>query len=382
MEQNLLQVLPSLNKCQRNWIDDSVTQEHINLLLQVAQSTPTKQNVNFFRVIAITNDNLKKEIFKFAHSEGIERDNNPNLMPNAVNLLYKNKEFIQKQVTGWIKHQIKNNVAPFNNKYIYEEFKCHRDVGFIVEALINDLRYQTNEKIRTIASSYYVNNVVQVRRFAENAAHNYMKNLISTYILKNKRAPLYQNSVSQIVLAGQSGELNTSVTAASLIQSFINVIQNGIEHLPAYIPGVPRFTSNLNNYNTQVLAPLLLIWCRNMDTTYDRIKLHEYDDALKLEYHVSLNIGISSGAVATAAQLLGYKTGFCGCFNPDDIKNILSNKLNIKDNNHPIIMLGIGLPEEEIGTNICVDSFGRKYVRRRQALTRANPITVGPEVTI
>jgi nitroreductase len=375
MEQNLISILESLNRCQRNWIDDSVSQEHIELLLNVAQSTPTKQNVNYFKVYAVTNDLIKKEIFHYAHSEGVETDSNTNAMPNTTDLLLKNKEFIQKQVTGWIKQQVVDGVSPFNN-YTYDESKCHRDIGFIVEALIYDLRFQTNEKIRDIAQIYYVNGVVQVRQFAENAAHNYLKTLINNYILKNLSAPLFQNQVSQTIISGKDGEMTTSITAVSLLQNLIDVIQKGLNYLPSYIAGNPRQIYINNNYNTQVLAPLLLIWCRNSDDTYKRIKTKEYDTELKITHHVSLNVGISSGAVVTTAQLLGYRTGFCGCYNPTDIQKILKNKLNIVKNNFPVIMLGIGMPESNIDTNICVAPIGKKYTRRRQPLARPSVVTI------
>lgn len=369
-------ILPALNKCQRNWIDDSVTQSHIDLLLNVANGTPTKQNVNFFKVIAVTHDNVKKQIFDLAHSEGIELDTDNNLMPNATELLYLNKEFIQKQVTGWIKSQISQSIPPFEN-FVYEEFKCHRDVGFIVEALIYDLRFQTNEKTRMIAQSYYSNNQVQVRRFAENAAHQYMKSLINDYILQNVLAPIFQNSVSQIIRTNKNAEPNMTINTSNLMQGLIDTIQLGLAQLPVYIPGITRQTGyKKDNFNTQVLAPLLLIWCRNTDKTYERIQAKEWDTDLKWTHHVSLNVGISSGAVATAAQLLGYKTGFCGCFNPTEVQNLLHNKLGITSNNFPEIMLGIGMPEVNIDTNICVNPIGKKYIRRRQPLTRANVVTI------
>ena len=93
--------------------------------------------------------------------------------------------------------------------------------------------------------------------------------------------------------------------------------------------------------NSQVNANVLFIWCNGTD------KAEFKDD-------VDIAVGISSGAAALAAAELGYKTGFCKCFEPRPLRKIL-RKAGIKDYNHGILMLGVGKPNED---------FPRHYVVR------------------
>jgi hypothetical protein len=61
--------------------------------------------------------------------------------------------FIQREVTEFIQNQITNNIAPFTSAFVYDDFKCERDVGFVVDALIYDLRHGGNVKTRGAANA-------------------------------------------------------------------------------------------------------------------------------------------------------------------------------------------------------------------------------------
>ncbi len=74
--------------------------------------------------------------------------------PNAKYLLEMNRAFIQKEVTEWIQYQITNNISPFTSSFDYDEYKCERDVGFIIDALIFDLGHGGNVKIRGAANAF------------------------------------------------------------------------------------------------------------------------------------------------------------------------------------------------------------------------------------
>lgn len=125
-----------------------------------------------------------------------------------------------------------------------------------------------------------------------------------------------------------------------------------------------------NNYNTQVLAPLVFLWTKNIDNTYNRLMTEEYTEKDQLDKHQYLNSGISAGAVTVAAHEIGLQTGFCGCFNSNNIKNWLSESYNIKDNNEPIIILGIGKATANLKNNICINDLGLQYTRDKRSLNR------------
>jgi len=89
------------------------------------------------------------------------------------------------------------------------------------------------------------------------------------------------------------------------------------------------------NKNSQVLANLLVIFCKENHVT-DRNDDTDYTD---IHTNRQLALGIASGQLALAASLLGFKTGFCKCF--DNIK--LNSILGL--NKQAELLLGIGYPD-------------------------------------
>lgn len=74
--------------------------------------------------------------------------------PNAARLLEMNRVFIQKEVTEWIQYQITNNISPYTSSFVYEDYKCERDVGLIIDRLIHDLTHGGNLKMRSAALAF------------------------------------------------------------------------------------------------------------------------------------------------------------------------------------------------------------------------------------
>ena len=75
--------------------------------------------------------------------------------PQGVYLLTRNKAFIQDETIAWIDAQISGNVSPFTNAFTYDSVKCRRDIGILVDAVINDLRKGGNVQSRTAALRYF-----------------------------------------------------------------------------------------------------------------------------------------------------------------------------------------------------------------------------------
>ena len=75
--------------------------------------------------------------------------------PNAEAIIYRNKEFIMEEVKAWINHEIGNaTVGNTWYEFRYNSAKCKRDVGYIVDAWINDLSKGGNIETRIAAESY------------------------------------------------------------------------------------------------------------------------------------------------------------------------------------------------------------------------------------
>ena len=80
-------------------------------------------------------------------------DNGPR-NPNAQHLLELNRAFIQREISAWIRTQIAAaTVGQLWYNFDYDEYKCERDVGFIVDRLIWDIGHGGNLKVRAAAFS-------------------------------------------------------------------------------------------------------------------------------------------------------------------------------------------------------------------------------------
>ena len=103
-----------------------------------------------------------------------------------------------------------------------------------------------------------------------------------------------------------------------------------------------RDKKNTFKRNSQVRANLLLVWTSG-PYPYKKEGL-------------SIAVGISSSAAALAGVELGYKTGFCKCFEPHRAKKILEKYIGKLPGDEVPLMLGIGKPDENFDTrDITVD---------------------------
>jgi hypothetical protein len=96
------------------------------------------------------------------------------------------------------------------------EAKCERDVGYIIDAYLHDLRYGGNESLYNSIKYYWDQDVAQVDgdRGAEIAAHNFIKRLIKDYIFKQIRYPALNSSQAQTI-TGSAVEATSQFTASA-----------------------------------------------------------------------------------------------------------------------------------------------------------------------
>lgn len=124
-------------------------------------------------------------------------------------------------------------------------------------------------------------------------------------------------------------------------EEFYSVIfltdRNKIEEIYKYTDFDGQSKESNFEKNSQVLAPLVLIFCKETPSTYRKPETYEYEDKT-LENDRLMSIGIISGQIVLSAAQLGLKTGFCGCFNPKEVSRII-------DHPKPALLLGIGYPD-------------------------------------
>jgi len=106
-------------------------------------------------ILQIDNDDETYFVINVANylAPTVETGNNP----NGKNILTLNKTWLQDEVIGWIDYQIASNVSPFTGAFTYDSTTCRRDVGLIVDALISDLDYATNDQSIEAGRAYYLN---------------------------------------------------------------------------------------------------------------------------------------------------------------------------------------------------------------------------------
>ena len=152
----------------------------------------------------------KTQIKNYVFKPGIGA--NGNLHPNAYSLLNANKEFIQKESTAWIAAQVAANAAGFVG-YTYNQAKCERDVGFVIDAYLNDLRYGGNEKLYNTVKYYWDQGVAQVDgdRQPEIQTHTWIGNLIKDNILPQVAYSALNTQVAQTV-SGTASEITAQFT--------------------------------------------------------------------------------------------------------------------------------------------------------------------------
>jgi hypothetical protein len=170
--------------------------------------------------------------------------------PNAQRLLELNRVFVQREVTAWIRYQVANNIAPFSTSFDYDEHKCERDVGFVVDRLIHDLGQGGNLKIRSAVQTYF--NVLDNGPFSnqddsngtglynnlageaavDSAAYKYMLALLENVLANQSPTVIYQNVTDDSSAIAQQYvdlELETESSALTEVRSLVGIVTTAFD---------------------------------------------------------------------------------------------------------------------------------------------------------
>jgi hypothetical protein len=200
--------------------------------------------------------------------------------PNAQHLLELNRAFIQKEITAWIGYQITNNIAPFTTLFDYDEYKCERDVGFIVDRLIWDIGHGGNLKMRAAAFSLLgafgeagefsapEESVPYVTLAAEAdegvAAYEQLKLLVADVLSNTAPSTVYQtldgstlNDVAQYINTDYVSESGITETTNELIDIVITALTDqDTANLP--VRRVPNNTINIKTGQYRETLPIIV----------------------------------------------------------------------------------------------------------------------------
>ena len=154
--------------------------------------------------------------------------------PRAVNLLTLNKDYLKREVIAWISAQVSGNISPFSTLFTYNEGKCSRDVGFIVDALIQDIKFGGNASTYEASALYYngVTSKIPGQETQTAAALNQLKTIVVDYVLTNTAYSSLQSAVAQTITAN-NGEAAAISKTTTLMTSIASVVSTGLSALPA-----------------------------------------------------------------------------------------------------------------------------------------------------
>ena len=169
---------------------------------------------------------------------------------NARTLVLENKEFLQKEVTGYI-----NATFPdFAGSYDIEI--CERDVGLMLEAVTLDslLGNNANYLSRWSGIRYYsspsAQKAIGAQRVETIAGIEYLRGLVVDYILTNTPVPTtYQDRVTQYIepLIQPDGSADNVIDAK--FQIIIDIINDGVLDAPSIVDGATTYKINIGNGN-------------------------------------------------------------------------------------------------------------------------------------
>jgi len=176
---------------------------------------------------------------------------------NARTLLLANKAFIKDQVVAYINDLVStanttNDIgSPFFN-FVYEQSKCSRDVGLIIENIAYDATFGGNEKAVESGKSYYngVINLIEGQQIQTTAAINYI-NTLAQNIIQNVPTPIISTATTQV----RNTALTDGIVASDEITASINIITSIINSGTSVAPAV---FNSCGPENPSVSAEILL----------------------------------------------------------------------------------------------------------------------------
>lgn len=171
---------------------------------------------------------------------------------NARNQIINNKNFIVDEITSWINDQITQQNDPFTAGFVYNEAKCARDVGLIVDALIYDLTYGGNLQTYEAALAYFIDGVAQYGNgeLEETvAAYERLKTVVEQVIVETDVVTSSGTTEVQDKTANL-GSIAAQEFAGNRIQEIVDYLNNPSVEPTRFEPDISWVTgSEIDAYN-------------------------------------------------------------------------------------------------------------------------------------
>jgi hypothetical protein len=128
------------------------------------------------------------------------------------------------------------------SEYTYNATKCKRDIKYVLDAYLDDIRYGGNSKTWDTVSKYWNEGVPQVdgSRKPEIETHAFIRDLINQNILTNVAHTSLQSPVTstQIINTNYTAESTVASQIVTLYNLLADVVENGLDVRPEKVSGL------------------------------------------------------------------------------------------------------------------------------------------------
>jgi hypothetical protein len=167
----------------------------------------------------------------------------PEGLVGARQLLLANKRFIQEEIISYL------------NNFTYDTVKCERDVGYVLDALGEDIIYGSNARIYAVLQQYRrgTYSTFANQRQQTGFALEYLQSLIAQ---SQKPATLAALSNLKTSIATEVNSDATAVTRANANMDIISdILDDGLSAVPSFvIPDPSGYNSGFSNARRLLLA--------------------------------------------------------------------------------------------------------------------------------
>ena len=167
----------------------------------------------------------------------------------AFNLLLANRNFIANEVVAFVNQK-------FGTAFEYDQAKCYRDVGYMIDCVSFDLLRGGNRQAiqaGTLYFGYNANSTTLINELQQTIlAYDYMSKVISAVAQSKALVNFYQSQVPQVLNEGAAGSAAVATEIVNDLQLMTRIISNGPSEAPALVPiGLTPSSSadRINAYN-------------------------------------------------------------------------------------------------------------------------------------
>ena len=161
---------------------------------------------------------------------------------DAYDLLLANKAYIQAETIAYINFQIAN-AAPGSiwENFTYNEDKCFRDTGYIVESVAYDLIFTGNSRSVFSAERYYLGNssTIDGQQAQTADAIDYARDLAVKVTQNDTTGTRYQSAVTQVLDVTKDGT-SEETNIITLFDIVSDAISQGSNTIPSVVD--PQYT--------------------------------------------------------------------------------------------------------------------------------------------